>query len=83
MKDDKLVNYVSNIEVRTTSKSLRGVFATRDIQRGELIAVERSMAEGHGETELISEEKLMERMLYIASYKNAYSIRLGYAYAGV
>ncbi|KAL4481688.1 hypothetical protein ABPG74_007777 [Tetrahymena malaccensis] len=38
-QDKKLVNYVGNIEVRRTEKMGRGVFATKNIRKNEVIAV--------------------------------------------
>ena len=41
-----MLNYVSGVEIRGTKERGRGLFATRDIDKDELIIVEKAAAEG-------------------------------------
>ena len=41
----KVVNYIQGVEIKLTKFRGRGVFATKDLERGELIVVEKALAE--------------------------------------
>ena len=41
-----IINCVHGLEIRMTASMGRGVFASRDIQKGELILVEKAIAVG-------------------------------------
>ena len=39
-----MINYVDGVEIKMTTKDMgRGVFATRDIKKGDFIIVEKSL----------------------------------------
>ena len=42
--NDKILNYVKGIEIKMTEKKGRGLFATEDIPKAELIIVEKAVA---------------------------------------
>ena len=45
MKQDKILNYLDGVEVKMTKDKGRGVFASKNLKRGELLIVEKAIAQ--------------------------------------
>ena len=43
LKQDKILNYLDGVEIKMTPDKGRGVFASKDLKRGELIIVEKAI----------------------------------------
>ena len=53
LKDDKILNFISGCEVKLTNDNRgRGVFATRDFKKGELIIVDKAIISSPNPAEL-------------------------------
>ena len=44
LKSDKILNYIQGVEIKISEGKGRGVFACKDLKRGELIVVEKAVA---------------------------------------
>ena len=47
LEANKVVNHIQGVEIKLTRFRGRGVFASKDLKRGELIIVERALGEAH------------------------------------
>ena len=45
MLQGNIINFIQGVEIRMTEDRGRGVFATKDLKRGELIVVDKAIAE--------------------------------------
>ena len=43
MNEGIILNYISGVEIKMTENHGRGVFATKDLQKGDLIVVEKAL----------------------------------------
>ena len=41
----EVINYVNGVEIKMSMENGRGVFASKDLKRGDLIVVEKAVAE--------------------------------------
>ena len=44
LKEDKVLNFTDNLEIKMTQDKGRGIFASEDLRKGDLIVVERAIA---------------------------------------
>ena len=95
LKQDKILNYLDGVEIKMTSGKGRGVFASKDLKRGELIVVEKAIAEsiqdetceGFDKDDVqknvrASQLALVKACTEIADLKGIEALRLSYLYDG-
>jgi len=53
LSENRILNYINGLEIKMTKNNKgRGVFASRDLKRGELLAVEKAIVEVNKEKNL-------------------------------
>jgi len=45
LENDKILNFIQGVKLKMTKDKGRGVFASKDLKRGDLLVVEKSIAE--------------------------------------
>jgi electron transfer flavoprotein alpha/beta subunit len=59
LQKSNILNYLDGVEIKMTPDKGRGVFATKPLNRGDLIAVEKAVA--------LSEEHLTKNITYLSN----------------
>jgi len=74
LKDAKVINFIQGAKIRLTEDRGRGVFASRPLKYGELIVVEKAVAEAP------TQDALIEKCTNLIRFKGIEFLRMSYMY---
>ena len=77
-----MLNYIQGVEIKKSPGRGRGVFACKDFQKGELIIVEKAIAEVTDNNISSSIDSLIRKCCAIVDLKGVEALRLSYLYDG-
>jgi len=81
--ENRILNYVNGVQIKMTEDRGRGVFATRFLKKGTLIAVETAAVEALDyKTSDAAKTTLVEKCADVAKLKGVEALRMSYLYDG-
>ena len=81
--ENRILNYVNGVQIKMTEDRGRGVFATRYLKKGTLIAVETAAVEALDyQTSVTAKSFLTEKCADVAKLKGVEALRMSYLYDG-
>ena len=81
--ENRIINYVNGVQIKMTEDRGRGVFATRFLKKGTLIAVETAAVQALDAAKSdAAKAALVEKCADVAKLKGVEALRMSYMYDG-
>ena len=87
-ENTEILNYVYGLELKMSENNEgRGLFATRDIKKGELLIVEKALAHVSEKEFLMNKdsnpiEDFALKLVYLLEFRGIEAVRIGHLYDG-